>query len=192
MMHPLAAKWDQRYAGRTEPGEPLRLLREHTHLLPETGRALDLACGLGANARFLAQRGFHCEGWDISSVALKALADWRGPRGEQVHTCRRDVEAQPPEPERFDLIVVSDFLHRPGCTALAAALKPGGLLFYHTWSADKCTASGPGNPDFLLGPNELLHLFPHLHVRFYQHLSRSGDLRQGDRDHASLIAQQPR
>ncbi len=189
--HPLADKWNQRYAGQTDAGAPAWVLQHCASLLPAQGRALDLACGLGANARFLAQRGLQCEGWDISQTALDTLAAWRGPQGEQVAIRRRDVEACPPEPASFDVIVVSDFLHRPSCPALAAALRPGGLLFYQTWCADKLAASGPTNPDFLLRGNELPALFAGLELRFYQHLSRAGDLTQGERNRACLVAQQP-
>ncbi|HEX4940240.1 MAG TPA: class I SAM-dependent methyltransferase, partial [Candidatus Kapabacteria bacterium] len=145
----------------------------------------------GANARFLAQRGLHCTGWDISQVALDQLARWRGDDGAQVYTQLRDVEAEPPAPASFDVIVVSDFLHRPLCNALSAALRPGGLLFYQTWCADKCATAGPSNPDFLLQTNELPSLFTGLEIRFYQHFSRAGDLTLGDRDRACLVAQQP-
>lgn len=190
--HPLAAKWNQRYAGQTEAGAPAWVLQHCTHLLPQQGRALDLACGLGANARHLAQRGLHCEGWDISHHALNALDQWRGTQGERVTTCLRDVEAKPPAPSSFDVIVVSDFLHRPLCADIAAALRPGGLLFYQTWCVDKLSASGPSNPDFLLRANELPRLFHTLELRFYQHFSRAGNLTLGDRDRAGLVAQQPR
>lgn len=189
--HPLARKWNQRYTESTDAGTPAAVLLHCAHLLPARGEALDLACGLGANARFLAQRGLHCTGWDISQVALDQLARWRGDDGAQVYTQLRDVEAEPPAPASFDVIVVSDFLHRPLCNALSAALRPGGLLFYQTWCADKCVTAGPSNPDFLLQTNELPSLFTGLEIRFYQHFSRAGDLTLGDRDRACLVAQQP-
>ena len=193
--HPLARKWNQRYAASTDAGTPAAVLLNCAHLLPvlpARGNALDLACGLGANARFLAERGLHSEGWDISQIALDQLALWRGCNGERVHTRLQDVEAEPPAPASFDVIVVSDFLHRPLCSALSAALRPGGLLFYQTWCADKRSAAGPSNPDFLLQTSELHRLFAGLEIRFYQHLAQAGDLTRGDRDRACLVAQQPR
>jgi len=64
------------------------------------------------------------------------------------------------------VIVVSRFLDRGLCPALAHALKPGGLLFYQTYTID--SSEGPGNPAYRLQRNELLRLFPDLQVIFYR------------------------
>jgi SAM-dependent methyltransferase len=186
-----ADKWDRRYREASGPGNPAPILAEHLHLLPAGGNALDLACGLGANTLLLAQHGLSTQGWDISAVALQRLNERAADQGLTVTTRQRDVEADPPPPRSFDLIVVTDFLFRPICPAISAALRPGGLLFYSTWCAGKRSASGPSNPEFLLQPNELLRLFPSLHVRFYREDAAAGTLTLGDRDRAHLIAQQP-
>lgn len=190
--NPSVAKWDQRYRDAAGPGEPACVLSQHLHLLPTQGDALDLACGLGANALLLAQQGLTVQGWDLSAVALGKLADSAANQQLSMNTQVRDVEAYPPPPHSFDVIVVTDFLFRPICPAIAAALRPGGLLFYSTWCADKRSAGGPSNPAFLLQPNELLRLFPDLQIRFYREDAHAGDPNLGDRDRAHLIAQQPR
>lgn len=189
--HPAASKWDRIYAERSDPGQASPILSAHIHLLPAQGNALDLACGLGANALLLAESGLDTQAWDISPVALKRLDSLASAREIPLRTLVRDIESCPPEPASFDVIVVSDFLYRPICNAIAAALKPGGLLFYSTWSVRKVSSQGPSNPDFLLQPNELLRLFPHLQVRCYREDGRAGDLSRGDRDRAHLIAQAP-
>lgn len=190
--NPSVSKWDQRYRDAAGPGEPAYILSQHLHLLPTHGDALDLACGLGANALLLARHGLTVQGWDLSAVALEKLADSAANQQLSVNTELRDVEAHPPSANRFDVIVVCDFLFRPICPSIAAALRPGGLLFYSTWCADKRSAGGPSNPDFLLQPNELLRLFPDLQVRFYREDAHAGDPHLGDRDRAHLIAQRPR
>lgn len=187
----IAHKWDRRYREASGPGNPAPVLAEHLHLLPAGGDALDLACGLGANALLLAQNGLCTQGWDISAVALQRLNEHATARGLTLTTLQRDIEAHPPPLRSFDLIVVTDFLFRPICPAIAAALRPGGLLFYSTWCAGKRSASGPSSPAFLLQPNELLRLFPGLQVRFYREDAQAGTLTLGDRDRAHLIAQQP-
>lgn len=187
---PSAAKWDHRYRAASGPGEPAPVLAEHLHLLPASGDALDLACGLGANALLLAQNGLSAQGWDISAVALQRLQISAQERGLTLTTRQQDIEAHPPPPRSFDVIVVTDFLFRPICPAIAAALRPGGLLFYSTWCAGKRSASGPSSPEFLLQPNELLHIFHRLQVRFYREDAAAGTLTLGDRDRAHLIAQQ--
>jgi tellurite methyltransferase len=96
----------------------------------------------------------------------KQLAQHAAPLGLPVHCLSRDVVTHPPEPHSFDLIVVSRFLDRSLCPAIAQALTAGGLLFYQTWSVD--SASGPANPAYRLQRNELLHLFAGLQVVFYR------------------------
>jgi len=81
----------------------------------------------------------------------------------------RDVSQQPPEPESFDVIVVSRFLDRSICPAISRALKPDGVLFYQTF------VHGLSNPDFLLAPNELLSLFSELHILEYHEPVKDAD-----------------
>ncbi len=190
-MEALKAKWDERYRAR-QPGEadPAWVLREYAHLLPAGGAALDLACGLGDNAIYLARRGLRVTAWDISPVAIGKLAEYAAREGLAIDAAVRDVEAEPPPPLRFDVIVVSHFLHRPGLPALAAALRPGGLLYYQTWTVDKRPdGPGPSDPRFLLRPNELLRAFCHLRLRAYREEGRCGDATRGVRDIAALVAQ---
>ncbi|MGB0723328.1 MAG: class I SAM-dependent methyltransferase [Gammaproteobacteria bacterium] len=185
-------KWDERYRGAdaTSPRPP-QVLADFAHLLPRNGSALDLACGRGGAALFLARHGLDTHAWDISPVVLEQLAASAEAEGLAPRTLARDVEAEPPQPSSFDVIVVSHFLHRPSAPALAAALRPGGLLYYQTFSQDRATDRGPSNPAFRLAPNELLTLFPGLIVRAYREEGALGDTRQGIRDLALLVAQRP-
>jgi SAM-dependent methyltransferase len=151
---------------------------------------LDLACGLGGNALLLAQAQLHTTAWDISSVAisrLQAMAIDKALANLQAEV--RDVELDPPPVARFDVIVVSYFLARQLAPSLIAALKPGGMLFYQTFTRIAVSAEGPGNPHFRLGDNELLRLFRPLAIRFYREENRLGDLSQGRRDVAMLVAE---
>jgi 2-polyprenyl-3-methyl-5-hydroxy-6-metoxy-1,4-benzoquinol methylase len=185
-------KWDQRYKDATTPGEPSYALREFHYLLPQSGNALDIACGLGAGAFLLAQRGMNVTAWDNSNVAIEKLQQFAREKKLTINAQHRDVSAEPPPPARFDVIHVSHFLERGLCPAIAAALKPGGLLFYQTFCTEKVdTAHGPGNPDFLLQKNELLQLFDSLSVVVYHELGTLGATHAGLRDRALLIAQKP-
>ncbi|MCW8992296.1 MAG: class I SAM-dependent methyltransferase [Gammaproteobacteria bacterium] len=192
-MNPEQEKWDRRYSGGEDnDAAPCQVLREFAHLLPPQGHALDLAAGRGANARLLAGHGLITEAWDLSSVAMAQLAALAHKEGLSLTTRSRDVVAHPPAPGSFDLIVVSRFLHRPLCPALAAALRPGGLLFYQTFIADRADpAIGPANPDYLLAPNELLRLFPTLQTVAYREEGTLGRLDQGLRNEAYLVARRP-
>ena len=185
----LRDKWDARYRQGEGTPEPARILAENLHLLPAQGRALDLACGRGSNALLLGERGLEVTAWDLSPVAIERLAQAAAAGGIRVHAVVRDVLTHPPEPDSFDLILVSHFLDRGLAPAIAAALRPAGLLFYQTFTRESVSDCGPSNPAYRLDPNELLHLFPDLVVRYYREEGRVGDLRLGSRDTAQLIAQ---
>ena len=185
----LQAKWDNRYRANADLPAPALVLAQNAHLLPRQGRALDLACGLGANALFLAGFGLSVEAWDLSPVAIQRLSAQIGSTALTVQV--RDVVTQPPEPDSFDVIVVSHFLERSLAPALSAALHPGGLIFYQTFTREAASDSGPSNPDYRLAANELLKLFPDLLLRIYREEGRVGDLSRGCRDLALLVAQRP-
>lgn len=183
-------KWDHRYRdGLPTPGAPCQVLRDFSHLLPRRGRALDLAAGRGANACLLASHGLDTEAWDLSNVAMEQLTAHAQRAGLALGTQVRDVINAPPAADSFDIIVVSRFLHRPLCSALVNALRPGGLLFYQTFTRDRPdTTSGPTNPDYLLAPNELLQLFSSLQPVAYRDEGTLGDAALGLRNEAYLVA----
>jgi len=187
----MSQRWDSRYKDAALPGKPCSLLVDKAHLLPNSGQALDLACGLGGNALLLQQTGLDTHAWDSSAVAINHLNQYGQENAIAWHTQCRDVSLQPPTPASFDVIVVSYFLERALCPALAQALKPGGLLFYQTFTRAKCSEKGPSNPDYLLAKNELILLFSNLDLVYYREDAHFGDLEQGDRNTARLIATRP-
>ena len=71
----LQSKWDAHYE-LAQVGAPARVLAENAHLLPTAGEGLEIACGMGGNAVFMAQYGLHVHAWDISQVAIKKLQDY--------------------------------------------------------------------------------------------------------------------
>lgn len=182
-------KWNQRYSEVTEAGEPAKVLTDFSHLLPTEGIALDLACGLGANALFLAQQGLETLAWDTSRVALTKLQASAACLRLKVQTRQRDCEQHPPEPESLDVLVVSHFLYRPILNALAESLRPGGILYYETHTLERPVyLSGPSNPDYLLKPGELLDVFGQLQIHAYREDGLAGDLHKGCRGKASIVA----
>ena len=182
-------KWNRRHGQASDHGVAAAVLRDNVHLLPASGRALDLACGRGANALFLAEQGLQVEAWDLADVAIAGLAAEAARRGLPVRAQVRDVVDAPPSAEAFDVILVSHFFARSICPALIAALRPGGLLYYQTWTRTRVDDSGPSNPDFRLADNELLALFAPLLVRVYREEGRSGDARRGFRNQAMFVGE---
>ena len=182
-------KWDQHYGQVQQPPRALEVLIENKHLLPRSGTALDLACGLGGSGLLLAEHGLQTWAWDMSPVAIAALEQRAAML--PLHAETRDVVKDPPEPGRFDVICVGHFLERGLCTDIAAALKPGGLLFYQTFGRETVDETGPRTPAYRLATNELLQLFPRLIVRFYRDEGGVGDRSRGFRNRAQLVAQHP-
>ena len=170
------------------PGRPTWCCGIMLTCCPPRAASLDLACGLGGNALWLAERGLEVSAWDLSPVAIERLRSSALSLGLTLDAVVRDVVADPPPAARFDLIVVTHFLERLLAPAIASALKPGGLLCYQTFVRESVSTRGPANPAYRLAPNELLHLFPGLRVCVYRDEGRVGDLSLGLRDLALLIA----
>lgn len=190
-MNELREKWDSRYRAIEEPPRAAQVLREYAHLLPASGMALDLACGRGGNALLMARAGLEVSAWDLSPVAIQSLREIAEAEGLGIHAEARDVLAEPPSVASFDVIVVSYFLERELVPALCSALRPGGLLFYQTFIRDQVTPGGPSNPDFRLAENELLQLFSGLTLRVYREEGSAGNVEEGFRNEALLVAQRP-
>lgn len=192
-MHPDQQKWDGIYRQRSEHNPPLaaEVLSQNQHLLPASGEALDLACGLGANSLLLAEQGLAVSSWDISPVAIEQLSAIAQRHGLPIHTRVVDVMASPPDANSVDVLVVTHFLVRGMERILIDSLKPGGLLFYQTYCRNKVSDQGPNNPDYLLEDNELLQMFAGLRIRVYREESLLGDRNRGWRNQAMLVAEKP-
>ena len=186
-------KWNRIYS-QDEPGKqaPASVLTHNAFLLPSTGSALDLACGLGANAIFLAEHGLKVIALDISSTAIEKLNAYAASHQLTIEARQNALSPASLQPSAFDVIVISRFLDRSLRDAIIDALKPGGLLFYQTFTRLKANPEGgPNNPAYLLDANELLDLFSRLQTVFYRDNAAIGDVRQGLRNEAQFVGQKP-
>ena len=115
------------------------------------GAVLDVACGSGRHARLLARLGFEVDAVD------RDAAPFADPPAN-VRLRKADIEAGPWPyvGQRFDGIVVTNYLHRPLLPVLADSLEPGGVLIYETFARGNERFGKPSNPAFLLAPGELL------------------------------------
>ena len=120
-------------------------------------RALDVGCGTGRDAVFLALSGFQVEAWDVLPDALDRCVDLAGRNGVVVTTRLRDVEADPEiEPGAFDVVCCFNFLHRPLMEHIARAVRPGGFVAYETFVHPQREKFGkPRRDQHLLRPGEL-------------------------------------
>lgn len=185
-----AEKWNAVYAaGGHDRQTPVSVLKEFAHLLPDTGTALDLACGKGANALFLAERGLKVQAWDISEEAITSLNTKANKLQLTLETRICDVTAEPFPENYLNVIVVSYFLERKLMPSIFNALKKNGLLFYQTFIRERTDDCGPRNNEYRLGENELLHLCRDLHIIYYREEGQIGNIQQGFRNEAMLIGQ---
>jgi SAM-dependent methyltransferase len=160
--------WDERYSGQAAlwSGEPNRyLVGEAAGLTP--GRALDAGSGEGADAIWLAERGWRVTAVDFSAVALGRAAGHARQRGggvaARIEWVHEDLTVWEPSPGGYDL-VTAQYLHLPSAARpaffgrLAAAVAPGGTLLVaaHHPSDLRTTVPRPQDPDRYFTSDEIL------------------------------------
>lgn len=165
-------KWQRKYAEGSYGGRshPTRLLVDWLPGLPVSAgaRALDLACGAGRNALYLAARGYRVDAMDISATALARGAAKAAETGVEVDWIEVDLDRVELAAGRYDLIVVARYVNRGLCGALVDALRDGGYLLYEQHLQTDQPVGGPTSRDFRLRPGELLEMFSALRVLYYR------------------------
>jgi SAM-dependent methyltransferase len=180
--------WDARYAAVENlwAAKPNRFLVAEVGEL-EPGRALDLACGEGQNAIWLATLGWQVTGVDYSEVAI-AKARGRAEReGIDADFVCADLVSYEPEAAAFDLVVVL-YLHIPSrerrlvLGRAAAAVASGGtfLLVGHDTLNMTEGVGGPSDPDIHFTPDEIAAELPGLEIVKAERVLR--DVRGEERD----------
>jgi|SRR5215469_1427084 len=201
-MRPSQADWDAKHSlAASEAAEaPAGILAELRPLLP-TGATLDLACGRGRNAIFLAEHGRPVTAVDWSQAALDLLEKRaqtlrlpvrRIQRIEDAQLARTGIDLVQANLEsaqlgvnRYFLIVCVRYLQRSLFSQICRALRPGGMLLFETYTKAQLDFSdGPRNPAHLLDRGELRRAFPELQTIFYREL-------RAEQGIASLAARKP-
>jgi len=196
------ADWDAKHslAAKEAAEAPAGILNELWPLLP-AGAALDLACGRGRNAIFLAEHGRPVTAVDWSAAALDLLEKRaqtlhlpvrRIHRIEEAKQARAGIDLLEADLERTELganryflILCVRYLQRSLFRQISRALRPGGMLLFETHTkAQLDFAGGPRNPEHLLDQGELRKAFPELQTVFYREL-------RAEQGIASLAARKP-
>jgi tellurite methyltransferase len=127
----------------------------------QPGRALDLACGAGRHALFLAERGWRVTAVDASRVAIETVQKQALERSLDVDALVADLEKYEFEiqPQSFDLVCDCYYLQRDLFPAIRAGVRPGGVAIAIIHIVDDSSNVKPMNPDFLLRPGELRRFF---------------------------------
>lgn len=158
-------RWNKKYRNNLIPDRPVTLITEYAKLA--AGRqALDIACGMGRNSKYLASLGFEVDALDISSVAIDALSGI-----PHIHPKEVDFDHYELPKNRYDLIICTYFLKRELFEQITEALVEGGVFLFETFLYHPENEKAPSNPLFLLSEGELEATFDHeyqiLHLREY-------------------------
>lgn len=137
--------------------------------IPAGAEVLDVGCGAGRHALFLARAGCSVIAMDQSAEHLKTVERMAANEGLTLRAVQADVERMSLLPARLDVIVNTLFLYRPLFAEYSRALRPGGLLFFRTFTSDQMDVLGHERPrrEFLLEPGELRAAFPALGIVYY-------------------------
>jgi SAM-dependent methyltransferase len=157
-------EWNHKYRQSAHPTQPASVLQAHARRASK-GRALDVACGNGRNACYLAALGFSVDAVDIAEEGLNRFAC--PPAG--IRRICADLDQFVVPPETYDLIVNIRYLNRRLFQALRDGLRPGGRLIFESYLADAARSpDGRHRPDHLLNPGELLRVFAGLQTIVYR------------------------
>src|SRR5437764_712847 len=190
-VHERLRKWDEKFARGDElhafaPSVPLPdAIRGLT-----PGLALDLACGAGRHAIYLAEQGWRVRALDGSRVGIDRMLDEARRRGVEGRIEARvgdlESDAFTLEPDAFDLVCDFYFLHRPLFAQIRRAVRPGGLF------VAAIHVKGGAEPGrFVLEPGELRAL---VETWGWEVLSsRQGESPEGGHRHptAEIVARRP-
>lgn len=191
--------WNARYASAelVWGTDPNRFVAAELEGTTEPGRALDLACGEGRNAVWLAARGWRVTGVDFSDVAIERAQRIAASRGVRVAWVVADLATWRPEPGAFDLVLIA-YLQLPAdelgqvLASAAAGLAAGGTLLMVGHARDNLSGGygGPKDPAVLWTPEEIREMFDELglHVERCEHVHRPVDTPEGPRVAIDVLA----
>jgi SAM-dependent methyltransferase len=180
--------WNRRYAQKELlwTAQPNRLFAAEAGSL-RPGRALDLACGEGRNAVWLAEQGWRVTGVDFSDVALAKAAELAASRAVTVDWVLADVVEYEPEPHGFDLVAVL-YLQLPAgelaraIRSAARAVGSGGTLLVLGHDSTNLTEGhgGPRDPAVLFTPDDITVELDDLVVERAEKVRRTVALDEGE------------
>ena len=190
-----ARDWDERHADpeRRYSGGPSEVLVAEMSALPP-GFALDLACGQGRHAIWLATHGWHVTAVDFSAVALDKGRELARQDGVACEWVAADLMKYAPVPEAYDLVVIS-YLHLPAAerrqilAKAEEALVAGGtlLLVGLDRSNHEHGYGGPSNPAVLYDRDDVVAGLSRLQIERADTLTRPVQTPEGDRIALDLL-----
>ncbi|HMD88770.1 MAG TPA: class I SAM-dependent methyltransferase [Anaerolineaceae bacterium] len=183
-----AVRWNNRYKEAPEKwhSSPRSFLLQNIDLLPENGRALDIAMGAGNNAGELLRRGFDVYGVDISCEAVYlakgAFPALKAVIADMTHFFLPD--------HYFNVILNFYYLQRDLWSQFQRILKPGGCIVIETLTQQMRIDRPDISPEFLLAEGELANAFQDWDILAYREGTYPSD-HGFEKSIASIIARLP-
>jgi tellurite methyltransferase len=172
-------KWNSKHRGRIDqvkvPIANLRLRNLSAYL--NGGKALDIACGLGANSLFLASMNYHVEAIDISDVAINFVSEQARCNKLEIHTIIGDLtelDRIPWEQHSFNLVVLTYYLDRLLFPVVKSLIQPGGYFFMETFFQTEQNKHEGVSSQYKLQSNELLFEFRDWKILFFEENEEEG------------------
>jgi SAM-dependent methyltransferase len=160
-------RWNDRYRQGHDGAVPV-LLGRCLHLLPRSGRALDVAGGSGQAAAILAARGLAVTVCDVSDVALELVAERAERSGVRIDTILTDLTVDPFPPGPWDLITCFNYLDRSLFGPMIANLAGNGVLAVSLATRSNLERHPRPSAQYLLDDGELPSLLDNLEVLTYR------------------------
>lgn len=191
MPNPNRQLWEERYQQDSDywlDQAPRQLLTSYAYFLPRSGRALDAASGVGANALFLAQKGLRVFAVDISESALRLAKKRTESLSISLEAAVVDLSNPWLPAEYFDVIINFHFLERATFPVYRKALRPGGMLYFDTFTKP---AEDVDSGDYYLLAGELFKHFQDFEVIHYHEDKLPPTDAHPNRGIAQLVARKP-
>jgi len=174
----------------------LKLLTAATQL-----PVLDLACGRGRNGLYLVENKIPVTFADLRDDVLEqvkaSLSSFPDQNQAQIlgrywQVDFEKVNTAPLKDKSFAAVMVFRYLHRPLFEQIKAAVKPGGLIIYETFTEQQAQFGRPKNPNFLLKPTELNELFNDWQILYsFEGVISSPSSSEAKQAIAQIVARKP-
>ncbi len=156
-------RWNKRFVEFPMPDNVATIVEKYIGFA-QVGTAIDVACGTGRNTHFLAEKGFLVDAVDLSDYALSCIK-----QSSTINKIDTDLDKYNITPNKYDVIVNTNYLNRRLVSQMKDALKAGGVLIFESFIVAHGNYKHESmNLDYLLRKNELLHSFIGLNIIYYE------------------------
>ncbi len=159
-------RWNRKYKTK-EHGNSLNpdpLLVEYSQLFSTSQVVVDLACGTGRHAIYMAKLGCFVVAIDVSRIAIEKCVDFAKKSDVTVYPVIADLNMYRFAPSTLDAVVCFNYLNRGFAKNIHEALKPGGLLVMKTFNKNFLQVNPKFNRNYVLAPGDLAEMFGSLRM----------------------------